>query len=187
MDYRRTWEIAKGFYDGLEEEHCQYFFKYPCWGQPVTCFTIVSMESLKRWPFSSALLGLSWKSEGFKHHQYVRKSLCFCHFTLQSENCLLGTDLLQGSSFKAIFSVPSMSPPPMCHHWTDEMSVVYSDHWRRKCWFTWPLYRSPQAGSAGVPWLHIAHLAHPPGTFHLLKNLCSFLFLYWNNYSAWIK
>lgn len=32
---------------------------------------------------------------------------------------LAGTDLLQGLCFKAVFSVPTMSPTLMCHHCTD--------------------------------------------------------------------
>lgn len=34
-------------------------------------------------------------------------------------NGLTGIDLLQGPSFKALISVPTMSPTPVCHHCTD--------------------------------------------------------------------
>lgn len=188
MDCRRTWELAKGFYDGLEEEHCQYFFKYPCWGQPVTCFTVVSMESLKRLPFSLALLGLSWKGEGFKHHQYVKKSLCLCHFILQIWRTVCQAQIGSRAPLSRPYFLSPPCPPLQC-------ATIALMRW---VWST----QTIDEGSAGSPGPCAGALRQgpqgchgftwpipptSPGTFHLLKNLWSFLFLYWNNYSASTK
>jgi len=50
--------------------------------------------------------------------------------------------------------VPYTKVPPW--HWCDERGLLRPP---MKCWFPWSLHRSPQAGSAGGPWLL---MPHPP-------------------------
>lgn len=193
MDCKSTWELAQDlYYDGLEEEYYVYFFKHPRLGQPVSCFTVASMGSLKTLHFSLALLGLSWKGEGFGHHQYVKKSLCLYHFVLQPCRAGCQAQICCKASLSRPYSLSPLCPPHQC-------ATIVLMWWEGSTQTTdegsagspGPCAGALRQGLQGYRGAMASHAPCHPPLRHLPppQNLCStakvaFLFLHWNNHSA---